>query len=159
MTPVPIVEESKSIKFSFSGLSESYRVFAIIEASTPDSIREMRDSSGRSFQIASQCSGWVNRLEITLHRSQQPTGFRTALIHANQSQEEIFVRDYDTAQIYKAHIASIDPKHRTRIKWGSEYFTFALAVVGEGVFNVENESEIQWRNDNSTLVPERGYPY
>lgn len=159
MTPVPQVPESHSIKFTFQDLSEAFRVFALIEAITPNALKELRDSTGRSFFVDSQRSGWVSRLFITLHRSQQPTDLRTALIAALQSGEDILVRDYDTAQVYKASLISIDSKHRTRVKWADEFFIFELAVVGEGVFNVESESNITWRDDDGELTPERGYPY
>lgn len=159
MTPVPQVPESHSIKFSFSELAESFRIFALIEAFSPGSMKELHDSTGKPFFIAMQRGGWVSKLAITVHRTQQSTDLRTALIAAHQSGEEILVRDYDTAQIYKAHLVSIDPMHRTRIKWNDEYFRFEMAVVGEGVFNVQNESQITWRNENGELTPERGYPY
>lgn len=159
MTPVPIVPESKSIKFVFNELSEAFRIFAIIEAYCPRSVKELVDSTGKTFFISAQRSGWVSKLVVTVHRSQQPTDLRSALIAANQSGEEILVLDYDTAQIYKTHIVSIDPMHRTRIKWSDEFFTFELAVTSEGVFNVENESQITWRDSSGELTPERGYPY
>ncbi len=159
MTPVPQVPESQSVKFSFTELSESVRIFAIIEAYSPNSMKELFDSTGKTFFIAAQRCGWVSKLLVTIHRSQQTTDLRTALIAANQSGEEILVRDYDTAQIYKTHIVSIDPMHRTRIKWNDEFFSFELAVVAEGVFNVENEAQITWRDASGELTPERGYPY
>lgn len=159
MTPVPQVDESRSVKFTYEDLNESHRIFAILQAQAPDALNEMVDSSGRSFFVARQRSGWVSRLTVTVHRSQQPTGLRTALIQSLQSGETVYVRDYDTAQIYKAHVIAIDPGHRTRIKWSGEYFTFELAVVAEGVFDVENESAVTWRDDDSELTPERGYPY
>jgi hypothetical protein len=159
MTPVPQVDESRSVKFTFENLDESHRIFAVLHAESPDALHEMVDSSGRSFFVARQRSGWVSRLTVTVHRSQQPTNLRTALIASLQSGESVFVRDYDTAQIYKTHVIAIDPGHRTRIKWSGEYFTFELAVVAEGVFDVENESTVTWRGDDSELTPERGYPY
>ena len=159
MTPVPEVEESRSVKFTFAELDESHRIFAVLQAFSPDSLHEFVDSTGRSFYLARQRPGWVSRLVVTVHRSQQQRDLRTALIEAQQSGESVFVRDYDTAQIYETHVVSIDSGHRTRIKWMNEYFSIELAVVGEGVFNVENESVVAWREDDSTLIPERGYPY
>ena len=159
MTSIPEVPESKSVKFTFSGIDESFRVFAVLEAFSNDALREMTDATGKPFYVAAQRAGWVSRVEVTVHRSQQPLGLRTALIAAQQSGEEVYIRDYDTAQIYKGYIMSIDPKHRTRIKWNDEYFKFEFAVIAEGVFDVENESEITWRDEDSTLEPERGYPY
>ena len=159
MTGVPEVPESKSVKLTFSELAESFRVFALLAAYSNDALREMRDASGKPFYIAFQRPGWVSRVEVTVHRSQQPYGLRTALIAAEQSGEEVYVRDYDTAQIYRGFVMSIDPKHRTRIKWADEYFRFELAITAEGVFDVEDEDEITWRAEDGTLEPERGYPY
>jgi len=159
MNPIPIVPQSRSVKFSFAQLNESYRVFAILDADSPEALRELRDATGKPFFMALQRPGWVSRVTVTVHRSQQPTGLRTALIAAHQSGEEVLVRDYDTAQIYKGFILSIDTGHRTRIKWSREHFSFEIAIIAEGVFNVENETEITWRNEDGELTPERGYPY
>jgi len=159
MTQIPEVPESKSVKFTFSGLDESFRIFALIAAHSNDALQELRDATGKPFFVAVQRPGWVSRVEVTVHRSQQPWGLRTALIAAQQSGEEVYIRDYDTAQIYKGYVMSIDPKHRTRIKWSDEYFRFELAVVAEGVFDVEDEEEITWRDEDGTLEAERGYPY
>ena len=159
MTPVPQVPESHSVKFSFQQLEESFRVFATIETSSNENLKEIQDAAGRSFFVALQNPGWVSRLLVTVHRSQQPSGLRTAFLAAQQSGEEIHILDYDTAQIYKTHIILIDPKHRTRIKWDDEYFNIELAVIEEGGFNVQNESQVTWRSSSGSLVPERGYPY
>jgi len=159
MNPVPIVPQSRSVKFTFTELSESYRIFAILEADSPQSVRELMDATGKPFYIALQRPGWISRVTVNIHRSQQSTGLRTAIIASHQSGEEILVRDYDTAQIYKGIIISIDPGHRTRIKWSHDYFSFELAITAEGVFNVEEESEITWREEDGVLTPERGYPY